>query len=94
MKSRPKRDSEVLYIRLPYGFEKPKIYTQPDYQYEIGSENFNKYATLHWEPLLKLTNEKLTFKAKIPQQSKEYKLIIQGLTNEGKIIDFELEFGN
>ena len=94
LKSRSKRDAEVLYIRLPYGFEKPKIYSQPEYQYEIGSESFNRYATLHWEPLLKLTNEKMTFKANIPEQIKDYKLIIQGLTNEGKIIDFELEFGN
>lgn len=94
LKSRSKRDAEVLYIRLPYGFEKPKIYSQPEYQYEIGSESFNRYATLHWEPLLKLTNEKMTFKANIPEQIKAYKLIIQGLTNEGKIIDFELEFVN
>ncbi len=92
VKKRKKKDSRVLYIELPDGFSKSKKYERPDYLFEPGSKEFNRYATLHWEPNFVLTNEKKSFYAVIPQEIGAYKMVIRGITSSGKLVDMELVF--
>tara|TARA_Y100000034_G_scaffold136654_1_gene214553 strand:- start:122973 stop:125309 length:2337 start_codon:yes stop_codon:yes gene_type:complete len=90
VKKRKKKDSGVLYIELPDGFSKPAKYETPEYLFEPGTKEFNRYATLHWEPNITLAKDKQSFYAAIPDKIKSYQVIVRGITSTGKLINLSV----
>lgn len=70
------------------GFTKPIPYQSPNYIYDPYSMEYKKHATLYWKPDIKLKEEPVTFLVEIPKSINEYKIVIQGITSDGDIIDF------
>jgi len=71
----------VLALKIQ-GFSKPLTFKPSEI-------NNNKYTTLLWEPEIILSNSKsYSFKFKVPENVSNYNLIIQGITNNGKLISY------
>ncbi|MEE1899648.1 hypothetical protein V1389_14965 [Flavobacterium rakeshii] len=80
------KDKPVFNYVLENGFEKIKPFTNTTYVNGYHGSGFNNYGLIHWIPTT-ISNENGKFSFSIPQAYKgEAKLIIEGLSPEGKII--------
>ena len=80
------KDKPVFNYVLENGFEKITPFTNTTYTSGYSGDGFNNYGLIHWIPTI-ISDENGKFSFSIPQAYKgEAKLIIEGLSPEGKII--------
>lgn len=73
------------------GFSKSTPYEAPNYLYDPYSNEYKKHATLYWKPNIMLADQPYTFRVEVPENIQRYKVVIQGMTSNGDIIDFTKE---
>ncbi len=87
-----KNDSSFRYEFLTKkGFSKSVPYEAPNYLYDSYSKEYKKHATLYWQPNIQLTNIPYKLKVEIPENIHHLKVVIQGMTSDGSIVDFTKE---
>ncbi|WP_417357942.1 hypothetical protein [Flavobacterium sp.] len=80
------KNKPVFNYVLENGFEKITPFTNTTYTSGYSGDGFNNYGLIHWIPTI-ISDENGKFSFSIPQAYKgEAKLIIEGLSPEGKII--------
>ncbi|WP_330444341.1 hypothetical protein [Flavobacterium sp. C4GT6] len=80
------KDKPVFDYVLENGFEKITPFTNTTYTNGYTGSGFNNYGLIHWIPTT-ISDENGKFSFSIPQTYKgEAKLVIEGLSPEGKII--------
>ena len=80
------KSTSSTVIVAKQGYEIKKEYYTPDYIYPPTSNYYKKYATIHWQPMITLSDQSFYFKAKVPKEIKQCVVLIEGVSEKGHII--------
>ncbi|CAL2103456.1 conserved exported protein of unknown function [Tenacibaculum sp. 190130A14a] len=84
-----KRKNSFAKYTLPFGYSVEKEYYQPKYV-STESTTFRDFGTVFWKPNIVINNKSESLKFNHLNQNKVL-LVIEGITNEGKLISYKKE---
>ncbi len=86
-KDRPSKDQFNVKFITPLGYQKQMEFYAPKYDVQVNNDMPDLRTTIHWQPVVQVDNTgKASFSFYTADSKTTYTVVIEGLSNDGKMI--------